>query len=219
MIQGGLPFPRPDSIAVPLPQGFERWRDLYLHDVGEKVIAFVVMAVVLLVAFKVRWRLLPLGVAFLGIIWTFGLFGYTGIPLSLVTISGLPILIGVGIDFAIQMHSRVEEEVVLDNEDHPIAETTRNLAPALIVAALSATFAFVALQFSQVPMIKQWGILLSIGMAMLCFAGILVTTSALGARGDPPRPPTSPVACAWRPSKPPASAPPSCTIFTSSLES
>jgi uncharacterized protein len=145
-------------------------------------IAFALMAILLVLAFKVRWRLLPLGVVFLGIIWAFGLFGYTGIPLSLVTISGLPILIGIGIDFAIQTHSRIEEEVVLDREDHPIAETTRNLAPALIVAALAAIVAFTALQLSQVPMIRQWGVLLSIGMAMLCFVGIFLPASALGAR-------------------------------------
>ena len=58
MIQGGLPFPRPDSIAVPLPQGFERWRDLYLHDVGEKVIAFLVMAIVVYVATRLVRRVI-----------------------------------------------------------------------------------------------------------------------------------------------------------------
>ena len=44
MIQGALPIPQPDSLAVPLPQTIERWRDLYLQDVGEKLLAFVVMA-------------------------------------------------------------------------------------------------------------------------------------------------------------------------------
>ena len=51
-----------------------------------------------------------------GVLWSFSLLGIIGIDLSLVTISGLPILIGVGIDFAIQVHNRVEEEVVLDKE-------------------------------------------------------------------------------------------------------
>lgn len=44
MIQAGLPIPEPDSLSVPLPQSIERWRDLYLHDAGQKVLAFVVMA-------------------------------------------------------------------------------------------------------------------------------------------------------------------------------
>lgn len=145
-------------------------------------IALALMALVLLVAFRVRWRLLPLAVVIVGVIWAFGLFGFTGVPLSLVTISGLPILIGIGVDFAIQMHSRVEEEVVVDRELAPIQETTTNLAPPLIIAALGAIVAFLALQLSRVPMIRDFGVLLSIGMVALAFAGIVLPTALLGWR-------------------------------------
>ncbi|HVE19979.1 MAG TPA: MMPL family transporter, partial [Ilumatobacteraceae bacterium] len=46
-------------------------------------IAVLVMMVILLVAFKVRWRLLPLVGMAVGIIWGFGAFGFTGTKLSL----------------------------------------------------------------------------------------------------------------------------------------
>ena len=81
-----------------------------------------IMIVILLVLFDVRWRLLPLGIVLIGVIWAFGLAGYLGIPLTLVTISGLPVMLGIGIDYAIQMHARVEEEVVIDHSEHPIQE-------------------------------------------------------------------------------------------------
>ena len=81
------------------------------------------MIVILLVLFNVRWRLLPLGIVLIGVIWAFGLAGYLGIPLTLVTISGLPVMLGIGIDYAIQMHARVEEEVIIDRAEHPIQET------------------------------------------------------------------------------------------------
>ena len=96
--------------------------------------AIVVMAIVLWLIFKVRWRLLPLLAVLLGVLWSFSLLGLIGIDLSLVTIAGLPILIGLGIDFAIQVHNRIEEEVLLDHDEHPIAETLANLAPPLIAA-------------------------------------------------------------------------------------
>ena len=47
-----------------------------------------------------------------GLIWAFGMAGYLHIPLTLATIAGLPVMLGVGIDYAIQMHARVEEEVI-----------------------------------------------------------------------------------------------------------
>ena len=96
------------------------------------------MAVILLLLFRVRWRLLPLlGRARRRGVGRSRSSGYLDVNLSLVTISGLPILIGLGIDFAIQIHNRVEEEVVLDEAEHPMSETLANLAPALIAATVS----------------------------------------------------------------------------------
>jgi hydrophobe/amphiphile efflux-3 (HAE3) family protein len=145
-------------------------------------IAIAIMVVILLVLFDVRWRLLPLAVIVIGVIWAFGLAGYLGIPLSVVTISGLPVMLGVGIDYAIQMHSRIEEEVIIDRASHPIQETSRNLGPALLVVTFDAIFAFAALRFAQVPMIRAFGVLLSVGIAAICLCSIIMPLSILGIR-------------------------------------
>jgi len=145
-------------------------------------IAVAIMIVILLVMFDVRWRLLPLGIVLIGVVWAFGLAGYFGIPLTLVTISGLPVMLGIGIDYAIQMHARVEEEVVIDHAEHPIQETARNLGPALLVVTFDAIFAFAALRFSKVPMIRDFGILLAVGVAAICICSIVGPLAALGIR-------------------------------------
>jgi hydrophobe/amphiphile efflux-3 (HAE3) family protein len=145
-------------------------------------IAVGIMIVILLVLFDVRWRLLPLAVILIGIVWAFGLAGYIGIPLTIVTIAGLPVMLGVGIDYAIQMHARVEEEVVIDRESHPIQETARNLCPALLVVTFDAIFAFAALRFAKVPMLRQFGLLLAVGIAAICLCSIVVPLATLGIR-------------------------------------
>jgi hydrophobe/amphiphile efflux-3 (HAE3) family protein len=144
--------------------------------------ALALMAIVLAVMFRVRWRLLPLLAVVVGVLWAFSFLGLIGISLSLVTISGLPILIGVGIDFAIQVHNRVEEEVVLDKDAHPIGETLANLAPPLLAATFTGIVAFLALRISKVPMIRDFGVLLAIGIFVLVIVGIIVPASALGIR-------------------------------------
>jgi len=144
--------------------------------------ALAVMAVILLLMFRVRWRLLPLAAVVVGIVWAFALLGLIGIDLSLVTISGLPILIGLGIDFAIQIQNRVEEEVVLDKAEHPMSETLANLAPALIVATVAGVVAFLALLISQVPMLRDFGVMLAIGIVVLVAVGIVLPTAVLGIR-------------------------------------
>jgi len=144
--------------------------------------ALALMALVLLVAFPVRWRLLPLLAVVIAVAWTFSLLGFLGIDLSLVTISGLPILIGIGVDFAIQVHNRVEEEVVLDREDHPMRETLANLGPPLTAATFAAVVAFLVLRISLVPMIRDFGVMLAIGIVIILVVGITVPTAVLGIR-------------------------------------
>jgi uncharacterized protein len=145
-------------------------------------IAVAIMVVILSVFFGVRWRLLPLVVILIGVIWAFGLAGYLGIPLTIVTIAGLPVMLGVGIDYAIQMHARVEEEVLIGRADHPMQETARNLGPALLVVTFDAIFAFAALRFAKVPMIRAFGLLLAVGIAVICFASIIIPIAILGIR-------------------------------------
>ncbi len=144
-------------------------------------IAVAVMALILLVLFNVRWRLLPLATVLVGVVWAFGLAGYTGLHLSLVTIAGLPVMLGVGIDYAIQMHARIEEEVGLGVAD-PIQVTARNLCPALLVVTFDAIFAFAAIHFAKVPMIREFGLLLALGIAVICLCSIVVPLATLGIR-------------------------------------
>jgi hydrophobe/amphiphile efflux-3 (HAE3) family protein len=146
------------------------------------LIAIGLMMVILLVLFSVRWRLLPLGIVLIGIIWAFGVAGYLGIPLTIVTIAGLPVMLGIGIDYAIQMHARVEEEVIIARADHPIQETARNLGPALLVVTFDAIFAFAALHWARVPMLRAFGLLLAVGVAMICLNSIVGTLAILGIR-------------------------------------
>jgi uncharacterized protein len=145
-------------------------------------IAVLIMVVILLVLFQVRWRLLPLLVVLVGVVWAFGLAGYLGIPLTIVTIAGLPVMLGIGIDYAIQMHARVEEEVVIDRAEHPIQETARNLGPALLVVTFDAIFAFAALHFAKVPMLRDFGLLLAVGIAAICIGSIILPLAILGIR-------------------------------------
>jgi hypothetical protein len=177
------PFERADVTSTGAPVLLKDLND-YLRGgmLTLGAIAVGIMVVILWLLFKVRWRLLPLAVILVGLIWAFGLAGYLGISLSVVTIAGLPVMLGVGIDYAIQMHSRVEEEVVIDRAAHPIQEASVNLGPALLVVTFDAVFAFLALRFARVPMIRDFGLLLAVGIAVICVASIVLPLAALGIR-------------------------------------
>jgi predicted RND superfamily exporter protein len=72
-------------------------------------LAVGVMIALLIVFFKVRWRILPLITTMLAVVVTIGLMGYLGVPITMVSMAVFPILIGLGIDYAIEFQNRYTE--------------------------------------------------------------------------------------------------------------
>ena len=152
-------------------------------------IAVAVMVMILWLAFRVRWRLLPLAVMAGGTAAALGAAVLLGIDLSLVTIAGLPIFIGLGVDFAIQVHNRYAEQRA-EGDDVEQAATTAltQMAGPLTIAMVAGAFGFVALRFSAVPMIRDFGLLLCLGVLLLVAAAIVlpITILVLADRNRPP---------------------------------
>ncbi len=78
----------------------------------------LIMVVVLLIVFKVRWSLLPLVIILFAVIATIGIMGWLNIGLTMVSMAVFPVLIGLGIDYSIQFQSRYTEELAggMENE-------------------------------------------------------------------------------------------------------
>lgn len=143
------------------------------------VFAVAIMLVVLSLVFRARWRLLSLPAVLVGCVAAFGLMGFLGIPLTMVTISGLPILIGLGVDFAIQAHSRLEEETfAFESAEWGIERTFVRLGPALGIAIVAACLGFIVLQLSDVPMIRDFGSMLAVG-TVIVFATSVALIAAI----------------------------------------
>lgn len=75
------------------------------------VLAVGIMVVVLFAVFRVRWRILALPIIFLAVLGTMGIMGFSQVPMTMVSMAVFPILIGLGVDYAIQFHNRYEEEI------------------------------------------------------------------------------------------------------------
>ena len=143
-------------------------------------LAAVVMLGILWLVFRARWRLLSLGVVVVGLVWAFGALGYLGVPLSLVTISGLPILLGLGVDFAVQTHNRFEEELRGPAPPEAAVDAVMaRMAPPLTIAMIAAVAGFLALRLSASPMVQDFSVLLAVGMVVLVIEAIIVTTALL----------------------------------------
>ena len=149
-------------------------------------VAVVVMALALTVVFRSRFRLLPLAIALAAAALTFGLFGLLGGSLTMASIAVLPILIGLAVDYAIQLQARYDEAIALGAS--PGADAARLAAsgggPAIATACLATGAGFLALQLSPTPMVRSFGLLLVVGIAIAFGLAFVVGFAALGLRSD-----------------------------------
>jgi hydrophobe/amphiphile efflux-3 (HAE3) family protein len=155
------------------------------------VAAVIAMALALLLVFRARRRLLPLLVALVAAGLTFGAMALAGAALTMASIAVLPVLIGLAVDYAVQVQSRVEEQRTA-GVDGPeaIGRAARAGAPTIATAALATGTGFLVLLLSPVPMVRGFGLLLVAGIALAFACALTVGSAALAlparARPTPP---------------------------------
>ncbi|WOF15967.1 RND family transporter [Methanoplanus sp. FWC-SCC4] len=134
----------------------------------------MVVAVGLLFA-HVSHRFLPVGIVFMGLINTFGIMGLTGISISMVVIAAFPVLIGIGIDYAIQFHSRLDEESKRQpNIEIAAKKTVENSGPSVLYAMIATSLGFIAMYISPIPMVVDFGMTCLIGVTCCYISAILI---------------------------------------------
>lgn len=146
-------------------------------------VALVVMALTLLLVFRSRLRLLPLGLALAATAIAFGLLGLSDGALTMASIAALPILIGLGVDYAIQFQARFDE---VEEGGATGVEAARRAAvaggPTIGAACLATVAGFLALQLSPIPMIRGFGWLLMAGVAIAFALAMTAGFAALALR-------------------------------------
>ncbi len=121
----------------------------------------------------VSHRFLPVLIVAVGLVMTFGVMGLIGLKISMAAIGAFPILIGLGIDYAIQFQSRLEEESRKGTLVEAVRQTMENTGPAVFYAMFATAMGFAALFLSPIPMLQGFALVSIVGIAS-CYAVSLV---------------------------------------------
>jgi len=144
-------------------------------------LAALLMIVALMLTFRhVKWPLLPLAIVLLGVFWTFGAMGFLHIPFTMVSMSAFPILIGTGVDYAIQFHNRIDEESVKGKPPvRAVIETVSHVSLPILIALIIADMGFISLLTSSVPMVRDFGLICIIGLFLCYLSALFVGVTVL----------------------------------------
>ena len=110
---------------------------------------------------------LCMGPIALTILANFGVMGWAGIPVNLVTALVSSIAVGIGIDYSIHIYNRFSEG--LTNGLAPaeaIHDTISNTGIAVALNALSVAAGFMVMLASRFPPVRQFGTLIAVTMAV-----------------------------------------------------
>jgi predicted RND superfamily exporter protein len=125
---------------------------------------------VIMIAFRGSLRgWATFGVLLLGVSWLVGFLALGKIKLNFLSFMALPITIGVGADYAINMMKR--REITAASELHPMLRET---AGAVVLCSLTALVGYLALLLSINRAVQSFGLAAAAGEVATLLAAILV---------------------------------------------
>jgi uncharacterized protein len=147
--------------------------------------AVLVMAATLALVFRTRLRLLPLALALAAAAMTFGALSLAGGSLTMASIAVLPVLIGLAVDYAIQFQARFDEELARGRRRPGEAAAAAAAAggPTILTAGIATAVGFLVLLLSPVPMVRDFGALLVLGIGLALACALCAGFAALGRFG------------------------------------
>lgn len=145
--------------------------DEFGQIIGDSLAIVMPVVVVLLLGFLVVAYRDPIDLALgllallMTMIWTFGFVGYSGIPFDQNMISVPVLLLAVGVDFGIHIINRYREETVQGFKPIEAMRTASNqLMVAFVIVTVTTVFGFGANVISDLPPIRNMGIVSAIGI-------------------------------------------------------
>ncbi|WP_048150168.1 efflux RND transporter permease subunit [Methanolacinia paynteri] len=149
-------------------------------------LALMFFSIVFLFSY-VRYRMLPVAIIAIGILVTFGVIGLLDMPISMPVIGSFPVIIGLGIDYGIQFHSRFNDEIEDKTVREAVYATLTKSGPVHLVAMCTTCLGFLALLSSSIPMIAQFGTACTIGVIASFFTALIIVPLTFRITGYKPK--------------------------------
>lgn len=129
------------------------------------LLSFALVAVIVALALRSFKRAgLALIVVMNAMIWTFGIVGYLGLTITVVSMVAAAMIMGLGIDFGIHTAYTYTQNRKKMSKKKAVKELQSELLRALSAGSFTTMAGFLALLFGVLPAMKVLGIILAIGI-------------------------------------------------------
>jgi len=156
-------------------------KKLINQDMGRtSLFSFIGIMIVLLVLFRsFKNSLLTLTTILFGVVWAIGFVSLIGGGISLVTSGTIAMIMGIGIDFGIQLITRFKQELTNHNKREAMKITINRIFMPITITTLAALIGFRAMSLGDLKIMGEMGTIMSLGIAFCMLAAITIVPSIL----------------------------------------
>lgn len=150
-----------------------------------------ILIIILLLFRSIKYGFTPLSTIIFGTLWAMGYVGFIGMGMSSQTSGVLSMIMGIGIDFGIQVVTRYRFELLnipVIKEAHPdidigpkdaMAVTLNNVIIPMFTTTLAALIGFQAMSLGKLTFLGDMGTIMSYGVAASMVAAITIVPAVV----------------------------------------
>ncbi len=119
-------------------------------------ISFALIIIILIIIFaSIKYGLIPLVTIILGTVWAYGALYLVGFEVTPMTSGALAMIMGIGIDFGIQVTKRFRYELRTYEREEAMVNTLCNVFYPMTITTIAAVTRFLCLSLGELPMMKD----------------------------------------------------------------
>jgi hypothetical protein len=139
----------------------------------------LILIIVVLLFFSIRRGLISLLAIAFGTIWVFGAMGWLGLGISSAMSGAISMIMGIGIDFGIQIVNRFSQERKINKQKIALKETISNTFPQMMLSTVAALIGFRAMSLGQLTLLGDMATMMSIGIFFCLIVAMTIIPAAL----------------------------------------
>ena len=140
---------------------------------------FIIIVLVLFFNFRrFSYVVLPMLALVISTIWLFGAMSLLGISFNVIAIALVPLILGLGVDYSVHLfhNYRVELRKGTTPGD-AIKKSVNEIGTAMFLAMITTVIAFLSFLTASVPPVRDFGILLALGVIFTFITSITILAS------------------------------------------
>jgi predicted RND superfamily exporter protein len=143
-------------------------------------VSFALIILILIIIFaSIKYGLIPLLTIVLGLIWAYGTLVLAGFEITPQTSGVMAMIMGIGIDFGIQVTKRFRYELRTQKREAAMVNTILNVFYPMSITTIAAVIGFKCLSLGELPMMADMGTMMATGVIFCMVAALTVVPAVL----------------------------------------